>query len=508
MKKNNSKLLIVSFLVVSVFTVFSLIKVNNSKAEDNLAERLSGKILLQVEKNGEAWYVSPDNDNKRVFLNKPEQAFMTMVQYGVGIRSVDLRRIPVSLDYLSGHDSDGDGLPDDFEKAYGTNHLSADSDSDGYNDLLELNNNYDPNYGNAYKLSYDESFAEKNKGRIFIDVEQGGAAWYLSPENNKRYYLGRPDNAFQIMKNLGIGISNENLSKISVESSQSYYANNEFGFSFELTDSWKNYLTSEHFTDFNYDNNNYQVREIIFGLQPIAKDLENDYYNLTEESFTNMFTIYVINNSDYQYMINKGYKFAISDYMHDLVKMGNNNYYTFLRDKDIFENSYNNDYIYDKKQEASIFLNNINIYDVDFSSNLDNRNEISYLCKNDYAAAAGGGSIYPVADKYKHLDNFGPLFTSSICENKRIQEIPGVTGDYYYHGSFLKLNSSPSPSLLANLRLAGYHCNYTRISDENCTEWILDEVTSLSSVMKLKSYVSEIKSDDCVMCGEAEDYSN
>ena len=42
-----------------------------------LATKLKGKILLQVEKNGEAWYVSPKNE-KRYFLGRPADAFSLM----------------------------------------------------------------------------------------------------------------------------------------------------------------------------------------------------------------------------------------------------------------------------------------------------------------------------------------------------------------------------------------------------------------------------------------------
>lgn len=58
------------------------------------------------------------------------------------------------------------------------------------------------------------SLAENLKGRILLQVEQHGEAWYINPVDNKRYYLGRPDDAFQIMRNFGLGITDNNLNQI------------------------------------------------------------------------------------------------------------------------------------------------------------------------------------------------------------------------------------------------------------------------------------------------------
>ena len=44
-------------------------------------------------------------------------------------------------------------------------------------------------------------------GQILIQVESHGEAWYVNPKDNKRYYLGRPDDAFNLMKTLSLGIS-------------------------------------------------------------------------------------------------------------------------------------------------------------------------------------------------------------------------------------------------------------------------------------------------------------
>jgi len=42
-------------------------------------------------------------------------------------------------------------------------------------------------------------------------VESHGEAWYVYPIDGLRYYLGRPDDAFSIMRQLGLGITNKDL---------------------------------------------------------------------------------------------------------------------------------------------------------------------------------------------------------------------------------------------------------------------------------------------------------
>ncbi|MCF7820701.1 MAG: hypothetical protein K9M44_04515 [Candidatus Pacebacteria bacterium] len=182
---------------------------NLSKA--SLAKNLSGRILLQVEENGEAWYVSP-KDNKRYFLGRPEDAFKVMREQGIGISNTDLEKIKISLDNLSGLDSDGDGLSDNLEIAIGTDPLKIDSDGDSFNDFQELSFNYNP-LGSG-KLVYNQEFSQAQAGKILLQVEQNGEAWYVSPVNYQRYFLSRPAEAFLVMRNLGLGITNNNLEKI------------------------------------------------------------------------------------------------------------------------------------------------------------------------------------------------------------------------------------------------------------------------------------------------------
>lgn len=190
-------ILVLSFIVLPI------------KAKASLADRLTGKILLQVEEKGEAWYVSPVS-KERFFLGYPDDAFSIMRGQGLGITNNNLSKIPVSLDYLSGTDTDGDKLPDNLEISLGTN--PNNKDSDGFGDYTEISQGYNPL--GLGRLNYDDSFSKNQAGKIFLQVEKNGEAWYVNGEDNKRYFLGRPADAFSIMRNLGLGISNSDLSQI------------------------------------------------------------------------------------------------------------------------------------------------------------------------------------------------------------------------------------------------------------------------------------------------------
>ena len=126
-----------------------------------LGEQLAGRILLNVEGHGEAWYVYPE-DNKRYYLGRPHDAFEIMRELGLGITEFDFQRLA-----QAGMNVDGD---------------------------LNL--------------------ARRLAGKIVLQVEKNGEAWYIYPKDLKKYYLGRPADAFRIMRELSLGITRENLAKI------------------------------------------------------------------------------------------------------------------------------------------------------------------------------------------------------------------------------------------------------------------------------------------------------
>jgi len=128
---------------------------------ESLGERLSGRILLNVEGKGEAWYVYPDN-NKRYYLGRPADAFAVMRELGLGISEFDFQKIAQAGTSVTG----------------------------------------------------DLALAKRLSGRIIIETERNGEAWYINPVDLKKYYLGRPADAFAIMRTLSLGISRRDLASV------------------------------------------------------------------------------------------------------------------------------------------------------------------------------------------------------------------------------------------------------------------------------------------------------
>jgi len=115
---------------------------------------LAGRILLQVESRGEAWYVNPGT-LERYYLGRPLDAFNLMRQLSLGV---------------SNHD-------------------------------------FDAWHGLA---------PSRLAGRFLIKPQDSGRAYYVSPLTRQLYYLGRPLDAFNLMRQLGLGISNANLARLAI----------------------------------------------------------------------------------------------------------------------------------------------------------------------------------------------------------------------------------------------------------------------------------------------------
>lgn len=179
----------------------------------NLSLELSGRILLQVQSKGEAWYVNP-LDLKRYYLKDGQTAYEIMRQFGIGIKNSDLAKIPVGINSNldKNLDNDGDGLSNKMEESLGTDLNKADSDNDGYSDFMEIKNNYDPLSKN--KIIIDNNLTKNLRGKILLQVESKGQAWYVNPVDNRRYYLTDGNAAYQAMRYFGLGITTENLNKI------------------------------------------------------------------------------------------------------------------------------------------------------------------------------------------------------------------------------------------------------------------------------------------------------
>lgn len=159
--KKNYLFLTIALAILLIFPLF--VRANN------LGQQLAGRILLQVEENGEAWYINP-KDEKRYFLGRPEDAFNLMRQLGLGVSEQDFN-------------------------------------------------------------SFNNAVPKRLAGHILLRVEANGEAYYVDPVDLKMHFLGRPMDAFNVMRSLGLGITNQNLNKISVFGELKYIDNID-GFSF------------------------------------------------------------------------------------------------------------------------------------------------------------------------------------------------------------------------------------------------------------------------------------
>ena len=120
-----------------------------------------------------------------------------IVSLGVGAKNGDLAKIQVADANLGGNDADSDGLSDIVENALGTDINKSDTDGDGYDDKSETIGGYNPLGDNK---TIDQAFANKQKGKILLQVEGNGEAWYVGMSDGKRYFLGSPNDIFSQIK--------------------------------------------------------------------------------------------------------------------------------------------------------------------------------------------------------------------------------------------------------------------------------------------------------------------
>lgn len=148
------KTLLILTVILGFFFVFL-----SARADGSASDSQKGLILLQVQSHGEAWYVNPV-DGLRYYLGRPGDAFAIMRLLGLGITNDALNQIPRS------------------------------------------------------STSGDTTFAKKYSGRILLQVQSHGEAWYVYPKTLQRYFLNRPSDAFSIMRSLGVGATNGSIYNI------------------------------------------------------------------------------------------------------------------------------------------------------------------------------------------------------------------------------------------------------------------------------------------------------
>ena len=114
------------------------------------------------------------------------------------------------------YDLDFDGLSNKLEESLKTDPNNPDTDNDGHKDGAEVLSGYNP-MGTG-TMPKDQRLINRFKGKILLQVESRGEAWYVHPINGKRYYMPTGDDAYQIMKYLSLGVKNSDLYAILLDS--------------------------------------------------------------------------------------------------------------------------------------------------------------------------------------------------------------------------------------------------------------------------------------------------
>ena len=170
------------------------VKTDLEKKANDLKKVAGEKASAEQDLAGEKAKSASLEEYKDFLSSANANIYGLIIKLGTGVKETDLFKIPVAdANIDSGKDSDNDGLSDEFEKAIGTDLNKADTDGDGYSDKAEILGGYNPR--GAGKQALDAGFANKQKGRILIQTEQGGEAWYVGYDG-KRYFLGKPAEAF------------------------------------------------------------------------------------------------------------------------------------------------------------------------------------------------------------------------------------------------------------------------------------------------------------------------
>lgn len=162
---------LITLFLLGVVMVLGITTVDAAQYESttSLAERVGGFILLQVEEHGEAWYVNPE-DHLKYYMPDGETAYRMLYDFGLGITNSDIGKIPAVKSKESVQDIDS--------------------------------------------ACEQSSLANRLRGRILLQVEEHGEAWYVHPEKCLRIYMGNGADAFYAMKYWGRGITNSDLAQI------------------------------------------------------------------------------------------------------------------------------------------------------------------------------------------------------------------------------------------------------------------------------------------------------
>jgi hypothetical protein len=135
---------------------------------NDLTERVKGYILLQVQSVGEAWYVHPE-DGKRYYMKDGTAAYNMMRYFGLGVSNSDMKKI----------------------------------------------------------LAGDSTLRDRLRGKIVLQVELHGEAYYIHPKFATVHYLKDGVEAYRLMREMSLGITNTDLNSVPVKNFDAYVAERE-----------------------------------------------------------------------------------------------------------------------------------------------------------------------------------------------------------------------------------------------------------------------------------------
>ncbi len=156
------------YILFALVFLAGLAPASQSKAEV-LASKFKGRILLQVESRGEAWYVR-SKDLKRYYMKDGAAAYAIMRFFSQGITDDNLAKIP---------------------QVSNTSEMKA-----------------------AASACTASPLGNRFRGEILLQVQQHGEAWYVDPVKCRAIYMKDGAVAYEVMRFLGFGVFTRDLETI------------------------------------------------------------------------------------------------------------------------------------------------------------------------------------------------------------------------------------------------------------------------------------------------------
>ncbi|TSC76219.1 MAG: D-alanyl-D-alanine endopeptidase (penicillin-binding protein 7) [Parcubacteria group bacterium Gr01-1014_31] len=131
-----------------------------------LTQRAAGRVLLQTDQRGQAWYVNP-GDGKRYFLQNPGGCWELAPQLALGIRTADLNKLPA-----------------------------------------------------AGKRGGDRGLARRLSGRFLLATEQRGRLYFVSPLDSRATPLNDPESCWTAVLRAHLGVKTADLAQVPMNTRQ------------------------------------------------------------------------------------------------------------------------------------------------------------------------------------------------------------------------------------------------------------------------------------------------